>query len=133
MKRRYLYLASALLWSFASYKIRGKGLPALAVDHRLWVVAVCLAVAAGFLAMFYKVSGSYILRIRNLEGEKFHLYQFMSLKGYCVIGFMMTLGILLGRIPGAPDALFATLYPGLGSGLAFGALRFLISGLKSRE
>ena len=125
MKRRYLYLASALLWSFASYKILGKGLPALVADHRIWIIAACLLVAAGFLTMFYKVSGSYIRRIRNLEGERFHIYQFMSVKGYCVIGFMMTAGILLGRIPGAPDALFAILYPGLGSGLAFGALRFL--------
>lgn len=114
-----------MLWSFASYKILGRGLPALVNDHRLWVVALCVVVAAGFLAMFNKVSGKYIGRIRALEGEKFHLYQFMSAKGYCVIAFMMTLGIVLGRIPGAPDALFATLYPGLGSGLALGALKFL--------
>ena len=125
MKRRYLYLASALLWTFASYKILGRGLPSLAIDHRAWVIAVSLLVAAGFLTMFCKVSGSYIRRIRNLEGDRFHIYQFMSVKGYLVIGFMMTLGILLGRIPGAPDALFAIIYPGLGSGLAFGALRFL--------
>lgn len=130
MGKRYLYLTSALLWSFASYKILGKGFSSLAIEHRWWVIAVCLLVAAGFLAMFNRVSDKYILRIRNLKGEKFHLYQFMSVKGYCVIGFMMTLGIVLGRISGVPDYIFAALYPGLGFGLAFGSLKFLYSALK---
>ena len=124
MGKRGLYLLSALLWSFASYKILGKGLPALMSCHRWWVIILCILICTGFIMMFHKVSGNYINRIKDLEGERFAPWRFMSLKGYLVIGFMMTLGIVCGRIPGMPVEFFAALYPGLGSGLLYGALKF---------
>lgn len=125
MTKRHLILMNALLWSFAAYKILGKGLPCLWEDGRWWIILICLVIAAGFIMMFNRVSDKYIRRIHELEGERFPLYMFMSPKGYVLIAFMMTLGISLGHIPGIPPAFFAAFYPALGSGLAFGAVKYL--------
>lgn len=131
MGKRWLYFLSGLLWSFASYKILGKGLPALMSCHSWWVIILCILICAGFGRMFRMVSTKYIKRIMDLPGEKFAPWQFMSIKGYLIIGFMMTTGIVCGRIPGMPDEFFASLYPGLGSGLLYGALRFYVAMFKS--
>lgn len=130
MTKRGLILLNAALWGFAGYKILSKGLPALFANHNLWVVVLCLLIAAGFLAMFRKVSGKYVTRIQNLEGTHFPFYKFMSVKGYILIAFMMSLGIIASRIPGMPEAFFAAFYPGLGSGLLLGSIRYLIAAAK---
>lgn len=127
MTKRGLILLNAALWGFAGYKILSKGLPALYTNHNARVVILCIVIAAGFLAMFKKVSGKYISRIQNLEGTHFPFYKFMSVKGYILIAFMMSLGIIASRIPGMPEAFFAAFYPGLGSGLLYGSIRYLIA------
>lgn len=127
MTKRHLILMNALLWSFAAYKILGKGLPCLWEDRRWWIILICLVIAAGFIMMFNRVSGKYTRRIHELEGERFPFYMFMSPKGYVLIAFMMTLGISMSHIPGMPDAFFAAFYPALGSGLVFGAIKYLIN------
>lgn len=131
MNKRSLILVNALLWAFAAYKILGKGLPALRNDLSAWIIVLCVLIAAGFLAMFARVSGRYTQRILDMEGERFPIWKFMSPKGYLVIGIMMTMGIVLGLIPSIPQEFFAFFYPGLGSGLAFGAARYLVAAMKA--
>lgn len=131
MSKRSLILVNAVLWAFAAYKILGKGLPALYANHGIIVILPCLVIAAGFVMMFNKVSAKYVKRILQLEGERFPIWQFMSPKGYILITFMMTLGITLGRIPAIPEAFFAAFYPGLGSGLAFGAVKYIMAAIRS--
>lgn len=46
------------------------------------------------------------------------LYKFLTLKGYLIIAFMMTLGFTLRGIGKLPDSYFAFFYTGLGSALA---------------
>lgn len=131
MTKRSLILFNALLWAFAAYKILGKGLPALWDKHSTWIIVLCVIIAAGFLTMFARVSAKYTRRILDMEGERFPIYKFMSPKAYLVIGIMMTMGIVLGRIPAIPQEFFAFFYPGLGSGLAFGSVRYLIAALRA--
>lgn len=130
MTKRGLFVLNMLLWGFASSKILQKGIPALIQDHRWWVLVLLAIVGTGFVMMFNKVSTKYSKRIDDLEGERFAFWKFMSPKGYVLIAFMMTLGILTSRIPGMPTAFFASFYNALGSGLAFGALKYLARVLK---
>lgn len=120
---------SGALWAIAAFNILKKGIPALVGTHGPVVVVAALIVAVGFFMMFRKVSRKYTDRIWDLEGERFPFYRFMSLKGYLLIGFMMSMGIGLGHIPGMPEHFFAGLYPGLGFGLLSGSLRFFYSSL----
>ena len=124
---------SGTLWSIAGFNILRKGIPALLSDHRWFIVILAIVITTGFTLMFRKVSTSYTNRIVNLEGERFPFYRFMSLKGYLVIGFMMSLGIFLTKIPGMPQSFFAWFYTGLGIGLSYGAVNFFINCFKHRD
>lgn len=130
VSKRGLLILSGLLWSIAGFNVLRKGLSTLVLDHRWWIVLLAILIGVGFLLMFRDVVRKYTLRIRTLEGEQFPFYRFMSLKGYLLIGFMMTLGITMGLIPGMPTSFFASFYTGLGTGLSYGALRFFIESRK---
>lgn len=121
---------NALLWAFAAYKILGKGLPALYACHGWMVILPALVIAVGFIFMFHRVSGKYTMRILGMEGDRFPPYKFMSAKGYILIAVMMSMGIALGKIPAVPEEFFASFYPGLGSGLAYGALRYIVAAIR---
>lgn len=125
--KRGLLILSGLLWSIAGFNVLRKGLVALAEDHRWWVVLLAIAIGAGFLMMFRGVVRKYTERILSLPGERYPFYRFMSVKGYLLIGFMMTLGITMGLIPGMPTAFFASFYTGLGTALSYGAVRFFVN------
>lgn len=124
MGKRGLVATSGVLWAVASFNILKKGIPALVLDHRLLIVLTALAVAAGFILMFRKVSNRYTDRVWALEGDKFPIYRFMSAKGYLLIGIMMSMGIGLSLIPGMYQEFFAGFYPGLGLGLLSGSINF---------
>lgn len=56
----------------------------------------------------------------------------VSLKGYLIIAFMITLGISLKYIPGIPASFFAWFYMGFGPGLLSAGIRFLIRWWKAK-
>lgn len=124
MGKRGLIATSGVLWAIAAFNILKKGIPALVLDHRLWIVIIAIAIAVGFIHMFKKVTNKYTDRVWNLEGEKFPIYKFMSAKGYLLIGIMMSMGIGFSLIPGMYQEFFAGFYPGLGLGLLSGSVRF---------
>lgn len=127
VSKRILLIMSGLLWSIAGCNVLRKGLVALAEDHRGWVIWLALLIGIGFMMMFRGVVRKYSTRIRTLDGERFPFYRFMSVKGYLLIGFMMSLGIAVSLIPGMPVAFFASFYSGLGAALCYGAIRFFIN------
>lgn len=126
LSKRGLLILSGLFWGIAGFNVLRKGIGALAADHRWWVVLLAVLIGTGFLLMFRGVVRKYSTRILELEGERFPFYRFMSVKGYLLIGLMMSLGIAAGLIPGMPTAFFASFYTGLGTGLSYGAIRFLL-------
>lgn len=126
--RRGLLVLSGLLWSVAGFNVLRKGFAALVEDHRWWIVLLAIAIGSGFLMMFRGVVRKYSKRIETLQGDRWPFWRFMSLKGYLLIGLMMTLGITAGLIPGMPQAFFGSFYVGLGTGLSYGALRFFYNG-----
>lgn len=130
LSKRALLLLNALLWSVAGLNVLRRGLPALLSCLRLPILLPALAVALAFLLLFRRVSAAYSRRIIGLRGERFPFFRFMSGRGYLVIGLMMTMGIVFSRIPGLPEAFFALLYPGLGLGLSYGAIRFAVNSFK---
>ncbi len=138
--RRGLLILSGLLWSVAGFNVLRKGITALLYmfSHDYgWFVGLILLLAVligtGFLMMFRGVVRKYTKRILDLEGERWPFYRFMSGKGYLLIGFMMTLGISMGLIPGMPQAFFASFYTGLGTGLSYGAIRFFINSIHTHD
>lgn len=131
--KRGLLVLNGLLWSIAGYNVLRKGISALAEDYRWWIVLLAGVIGAGFLMMFRNVVRKYTLRIQTLDGEHFPFYRFMSTKGYLLIGLMILLGIGMRLIPNMPITFFASFYSGLGSGLTYGAIQFLINSIRFSE
>ncbi|MCQ2275059.1 MAG: hypothetical protein MJZ86_09740 [Bacteroidales bacterium] len=126
VKKKYLILVNALLWAAAGINILRIGVRAALDDGtRVWLWGILVFTL--FALMFFRVIGKNVKRIHAMEGEKAPLYKFLTLKGYLIIAFMMTLGIVLRHIGSIPNAFFAFFYTGLGSALT---LAGLLGGLK---
>ena len=89
------------------------------------MIPLSVIVFAGFYMMFTGVVRKYSDRITSMTEEKTSVFRTFSLKGYIVIAFMISLGIVLKRIPAIPSNFFAWFYCGLGPGLLSAGLRFL--------
>ena len=98
-----------------------------------WMIPLSALVFAGFYLMFTGVVRKYSAHIHALPGEKQPVYKTFSVKGYLIIAFMISLGIILKHIPGIPASFFAWFYCGLGPGLLSAGIRFLIRWWKARD
>lgn len=80
-----------------------------------------------FSLMFTNLVRKHTVRILTLPGTYAPIWQFFDLKSYLIMAFMMTLGITLRSIPTIPPHILGGFYIGVGSGLAYAGVRFLIN------
>ena len=125
---KYLLMVNGLLWTAIGVKI---ALIGIAYYQRLecipwWFFLLSALVFAGFWFMFTGVVRKYTERIRAMTAPKTSIFKTFSVKGYLIIAFMITLGIVLKQIPQVPDSFIAWFYCGLGPGLFSAGIRFLL-------
>ena len=125
---KHLLMVNGLLWSAIGIKILLTGIEYYQRIETVhwWYVLLSALVFAGFYAMFTGIVRKYSGRILSMPGPKASIFQTFSVKGYIIIAFMITLGIVLKRIPQVPDSFIAWFYCGLGPGLLSAGVRFLI-------
>lgn len=124
VKKFWLITANALLWAAAGVNIARIGIHcAISEGGKVWLWSI--PVFAAFGTMFFRIITKNARRIHAMEGDKAPLYKFLTLKGYLIIAFMMTLGITLRSFESVPDSFFAFFYTGLGSALALAGLSSL--------
>ena len=125
---RHLLLVNGLLWLAVGTRILLVGIGSyLHLETvRWWYLLLSAAVFAGFFRMFTGVVRKYAGRITSLPEPRTSVLKTFSPKGYLIIAFMISLGILLRRIPQVPDSFIAWFYCGLGSGLISAGIRFVI-------
>lgn len=121
VNKKYLILTNAILWAAAGSNILRIGIRA-ALDDGSMIWLWSILVFALFGLMFFRVIGKNVKRINEMEGEKAPLYKFLTVKGYLIIAFMMTLGIVLRHIGSIPNSFFAYFYTGLGSALTLAGI-----------
>ena len=126
VKKNWLIVINDLLWMVAGMNIANIGVKSiLAIDSLVWLL--CVPVFAVFATMFFRIISKNCERILSMEGEKAKIYKFLTLKGYLIIAFMMTMGITLRRLGTIPEHFFAFFYTGLGSALFIAGLWPIIS------
>ena len=125
---KHLILVNGLLWTAIGIKISLIG-----IDYyrhldsiQWWRFILSTAVFAGFWFMFTGVVRKYSERILKMREPKTSIFKTFSIKGYIIIAFMITLGIVLKRIPQVPDSFIAWFYCGLGPGLFSAGIRFIL-------
>lgn len=132
MSKGCLIAENALLWMLAGFNIVRIGIQAAVADgSAVWLWSV--VVFAAFVAMFSRVIKKNSMRIRALPGERLPFYRFLDVKGFAVIVFMMTLGIVLRHIGGIPNSFFAFFYTGLGAALSLSGLSSLVYLIMNRK
>ena len=128
MNKRHLLTFAALLWGIPGVIISVKGISAYTQisSNELWYLLIITAlVLCGFYFMFRKIVNKYSERILSLKG-KINLLHTFPVKGWVLLVFMMSLGILLKNIPNIPLEFIASFYSGLGPMLVVSAVRFIL-------
>lgn len=119
--KKWLIITNALVWAAAGINIARIGITAAIEDGTcvwLWSIVVFIL----FSLMFLRVIGKNAQRINAMEHPKAPLYKFLTVKGYLIIAFMMTLGIVLRHLSSIPTSFFAYFYTGLGLALCLAGI-----------
>lgn len=137
VNREHLLLMQVLCWLAPGINIVKVGVTSMIEIVRThpervwWLSLIAVFVLVSFLLMFRGFVRRYTERILTFPERKKSLFAFFDLKGYCIIIFMMCLGISLKFIPGIPVDFFACFYPGLGTALSVSGIKFFISWVKA--
>ena len=132
MKKENLITVAGVVWLLAGANVALIGVRAAvdmsgaAVGIVVSIVVAAVAAFFAFHAMFGKIVLKNAQRIRSLDADRLNFLQFLDLKGYLIMAFMMSFGFGL-RLSGLiPNWFFAFFYTGLGSALALAGASFLM-------
>jgi hypothetical protein len=128
-----LIILGAALWGFASYRIMKLGI-AMIEHNALHQWLNYLIGVAGFfpffLLVFRKVSRRYVNRIIHHKYERPCVFGFFDLRGYILMTFMITMGIMVSRWNVIPELYKGTFFISLGLSLLASAVFYIVEGIK---
>lgn len=126
VSRNTLLFLAGLLWSIAGYKVTNIGYTAwINVSSPIWILLICAICVFSLFGgiIFRKLYHKYTKRIQSMP-EKNYPWTFFDLRGWCIMTFMITLGIYIRHTSWVSPFFIAFFYIGLGSALFLTGLRF---------
>ena len=130
--RRFLYFIAAFIWGVPGILLTIKGVRTYRIQPAQkiwWLLLITVFVLIGFFFMFRSIVDRYSSRISTLPDKVSPLKTF-PLRGWILIIFMTSLGLVLKKIPNIPSEFTASFYSGLGPMLIWAACRFVRNGIK---
>ena len=130
--RRFLYFIAAFIWGVPGIILTIKGVRTYCIQPAQkiwWLLLITVFVLIGFFFMFRSIVDRYSSRISTLPDKVSPLKTF-PLRGWVLIIFMTSLGLVLKKIPNIPSEFTASFYSGLGPMLIWAAYRFVRNGIK---
>jgi len=128
-----LIALGAAIWGFAAYRILKMGFIFIE-KHALYHMLNYLIGIAGFvpffLLVFRKVSLRYITRIKTMTQKRPCMFAFFDLRGYIMMSFMISLGIMLNHWKLVPELYKGTFFISLGLSLLASSLFYIIEGVQ---
>jgi len=122
-----LLLIAGTVWVIAGVNILRIGILTWLVDSQNWLLKIGEATVI-FLLFFYlvfkKLYYKHAKRISEKEGKNSPL-AFFDAKGWMIMAFMITLGVVIRRFQLLPDSFISVFYTGLSSALIITGLLFL--------
>jgi hypothetical protein len=128
-----LIVLGASLWAFAAYRILKLGVGMIehhALHHWLNYFIGLAGFFPFFLLVFRKVSRRYVNRIIHHKYERPCIFGFFDLRGYLLMSFMITAGILVSRWHMIPELYEGTFFISLGLSLLASAVFYIVEGIK---
>lgn len=128
-----LIALGAALWGFAAFRILKMGFIFIE-RHTLHHFVNYLIGIAGFipffLLVFRKVSLRYITRIINLPERRPCMFSFFDLRGYILMSFMITMGIMFSHWQLIPELYKGTFFISLGLSLLASSIFYIVEGVQ---
>lgn len=128
VSKNILLLLAGLIWGFAGFKILKIGLPDMIAHWYMPILFIVLTFIIYFLFtkfVFFKMFVKHRNRILNDQNELKCIFAFFDIKGYLIMAFMITFGILLRSSHIVPSLYLGTFYSGLGLSLATASVCFI--------
>ncbi|SHH70439.1 hypothetical protein SAMN02745196_01115 [Clostridium collagenovorans DSM 3089] len=133
VSKRVLLLLAGIVWGFAGYNILRLGIPDMISNWHTPIINLIFALVIFglfFKFVFFKMFKKHNKRINSYVKSKICAFAFFDAKGYLIMAFMITFGVLL-RKSGIVNPLYlGTFYVGLGSSLAGAGVCFLVAYIK---
>ena len=128
-----LIALGAALWGFAAYRILKMGFIFIernALHHFVNYLIGIAGFVPFFFLVFRKVSKRYVTRIKNLPQERPCMFAFFDLRGYIMMTFMITIGILVSHWKIIPELYKGTFFISLGLSLLASSIFYIIEGVQ---
>ena len=128
--KRALLFVAGLVWTFAGGMLFRKGAAFLASSGDHLLLRYALAVPAGlilFAFAFSRISLKHIKRIHSIDIARPCVFSFFDLKGYVMMGIMISGGILLRELRLIDPVALSTFYLCMGTPLLISAARFFLA------
>ena len=131
----WLIAVAGIVWAVAGVNVARIGIGALpgVSLHAPWVCVLPIVVFAAFGAMFLKVVGKHVKRIRAFPQPARPFWHFFDARSYLLMAVMMGAGFGLRAFSLLPDGFVAVYYTGLGAALASAGVAFLLASVKTRK
>ena len=133
VRKKTLLLIAGLVWGAAGFNILRIGIIAYSAHWNVWNLLISLVIYLLFqLFIFSRMVKKHTVRIVGYEEEKQFFLKFFDIKAFCIMGFMIALGVGL-RVSGiCPDIFIAVFYTGLGASLLTAGILFLVNFVRHR-
>ncbi|HLN52890.1 MAG TPA: hypothetical protein VK212_04225 [Lentimicrobium sp.] len=136
--RPWLFFAVASLWTFGSIRVFMTGYEGI-IEGKGSIYRFLLISSLGAYVftrlVFTKVTSRYLLHIHSIEHTRPSIFSMFSLRSYCLMAFMVTLGIVVKTFDLFPLIPLSMFMGALGISLFISAMHFLrawIMGLVSK-
>ena len=136
VSKRVLLLVAGLVWGFAGLRVFTLGKGDVVLNKGNVFISIVFSITIFYIFfnfIFKKIFIKHAKRIINSKLEKQCIFSFFDIKGYIVMGCMMTFGIVIRNLGVLDNTLLGNFYIGLGAALFLAGLTFLISSIKFEE
>lgn len=128
--KRTLLLIAGLVWGFAGFRVFTIGIGDVLNNNGSFLVSLIISSLVFYIFfkfIFSKMFKKHTKRILNSLLDKKCAFSFFDIKGYCIMTFMITFGILVRSSRIFNPVYVGTFYIGLGFALLMAGVLFLIS------
>lgn len=136
VNKQILLLTAGLVWIIAGVNILRIGILTWRESSQTWFLKVSEATVVFllfFVFVFRKLYFKHTRRIEQKKEEKNCPFGFFDVKGWIIMAFMITLGMIIRAFRLLPDSFIAIFYTGLSLALIYTGVLFIRYWWKKRH
>lgn len=130
--RKVLFLAASAFWMLVGVDLLTRAF-SFFIDRAVneWIIIISISgVVPFYYFVFRRVTDKYISRIKHMKNERPCLFGFFDWRGYAIMLFMITLGVITSMLPFIPEKGLHAFFISLGGSLFLSAIQFFIAFVK---